>query len=161
MPQGPAGGPRPFAKTHLKYTVHVEIPEEIVESTPKAKHILETRVNSPQMDLIEKVKEDIGEVIEAANGLAHPSRHKVIHEETEEWERGNNVPEGYVLKKWTYVMKGSGVGKFADTSTTSKRVWKLHEVLIKGNDEPIKRASARWEFDSGPLEITRVRISTD
>lgn len=161
MPKGPAGAPRPFVKTHLKYTVEVEMPNHIYDNPPKAADVLDMRVNALQADVIRVTKKNIGKVIMAANGLAHPSRHKVVHEEIEEHTPTGTIPENHIRAQWTYVMKGVGIGEYADTSTTSRRAWELHEVLIKGNDEPIRSSSKIREFDSGPLDVKRVQIHTE
>lgn len=161
MPQGPAGGPRPFAKTNLKYDVQVEVDEGVWLQPPKAIDLIDMRVNAPQQDSNQFIKKKVGKVILAANGLAHPSRVKNVAEEIETYEPGGVIDEGNVRVTWTYIVQGSGVGAFNDTATTSESVWKLHEVLVKENDSPISRSSVQREWNPSPYSVERIVISTD
>lgn len=161
MARGPAGVPRPLVTTNLKYDVIVQMPRETFLEPPKAIDVLQKRVNAPQRDVVEHVKDQIGDVILAVNSLAHPSSFRVVDEEVEEHERvGDMIPSGMTQITWTYIIRGVGAGQGANTSTSSSAIWKLHEVLLKGNNRPIERAQKIREFDPGPLEVKRVRIST-
>lgn len=160
MAREPITNNLPRVKTHLKYTVSVLVPDDVFDNPPKARDVLNIRVNAVQEDVINNTKKNIGKVLLAANRLAHPSNYRIVHEEVEDHEPGSIVPKGYKEIEWTYVMKGAGVGEFADENTTSENVWKMYEVLINGNGTPIKTASKIREFDSGPLEVRRIQIHT-
>lgn len=161
MSEGPLGGPRPFATTNLKYDVTVDVNREIFLEPPKAIDLFDMRVNAPQMDSNEFIKKTIGDVLLAVNRLAHPSRIKVVREDFKEPEPGGVVTEGKVEMEFTYIIRGQGMGKFANTSTTAHAMWKAHEVLEKENDEPIKDASKQREFKPGPYSVRTVAISTE
>jgi len=161
MPQGPLGIDRPLVKTRLKYDAHAIVPDSVDRENPKASDVLDKRVNTPQSKLIEYVMGEVGDVILAVNRLAHPSRYRVISTETRTPEDSSIVPSGHTEHIWTYVIIGKGAGSARDTSTDSSSMWKLHEVLIKGNNKPIETASKIRQFDAGPIEISRVSISTD
>lgn len=159
MPEGPLGGSRPFVKTRLKYDVTVHIPVDILENPPKAREVLNVRVNMVQADVIEKVKQDIGKVILAANRLDTPSETKLIESgpETDTPLAESNEVE-FV---WTYIVDGEGIGEFADNRVSLTSANKMHSVLIEGDDSAISNAAAIREFDSGPIDINRVDITTD
>lgn len=161
MARGPAGGPRPFAKTNLKYDVEVEVDENTWLQPPKAIDLIDMRVNAPQQDSNQFIKQKVGKVILAANGLAHPSRIRNVAEDVETFEPGGVIQEGNVRITWTYIIQGSGIGSFADTLTTSQYMWNLHEVLVRENDAPIERSSVQREWNPSPYSVERVTISTD
>lgn len=158
MSRGPAGAPRPFVKTRLKYDVQVLVPGGIFTDPPKAEDLINMRVNAPQQNSNEFIKDKIGKVILAANGLAHPSRTSLVRDEI------NTDPVsgefGDVEMELTYIIKGAGVGEFADTTTTSMRMWNLHEVLVKENDSVIRDSSVQREWNPAPYKVSRVEIGT-
>lgn len=159
MTRGPAGGPRPFIKTRLKYDVKVRVKGGIFTDPPKATDLIDMRVNAPQENSNEFIKNKIGKVILAANGLAHPSRTRLISDEINTDPIGGEF--GDVEMELTYVILGAGVGEFADTTITSKRAWTLHEVLVEENDSLISGSSVQREWNPAPYKVNRVEIGTD
>lgn len=162
MPEGPLGRKRPFVTTNLKYDVSVDMPQETWLTPAKATDVLSIRVNAPQQDVVEHVKKQLGQVLLAVNNLAHPSRYRVVAEEVEESERpGDTISSGDVRVTWTYILQGSGMGEFANTMTSSDAMWRLHEVVNRGNNEPIETSQARREFELGPDMEARIQITTE
>lgn len=161
MGQGPAGIDRPFVKTNLKYDVTVSVSEEIWDNPPKAVDLIDMRVNAVQDDSNQFIKEKVGDVILAANGLAWPSRIKVVSADVERYEPNNLVSRGEVEVTWTYIIQGSGVGSAYNTRTDSRSMWKLHEALEKENDSVIESSSVQREWSPDPYEVVSVYISSE
>lgn len=167
MSQGPLGGPRPLVTTNLKYDIVVTMSQvDFVDDELLAKDVVDVRVNAPRRAFTPWLRDRIGKVILASNKLAHPSRIRMVDEDSEVNPPGpvQGPPfadEGEVQVTWTYIIQGSGAGAFANTSTTSDRVISLHEVLINGNDEPISTSTVVREFDSGPATVENIRLTTE
>lgn len=170
MPEGPIGGPRPLVTTNLKYDVVVTMEQALYsDEERKAIDIVDVRVNSPQTPFPTWLRDEIGSVLLAGNKLSYPSGFKVINEEVNARSVGMRpreadtvfADEGEVEVTWTYVMRGVNIGKFANTSTTSGRVADIHQVLIEGNNDPLRNAQAFRGFSTGPAEIHKVEITTE
>lgn len=158
MPQGPAGVDRPFVSTNLKYDVRVQVDEDIYRNPPKAIDLIDMRVNAPQVDSNKFIQDKIGKIILAVNGLAHPSRHRVVNEEL---NKSRNIPEGKVEIVWTYIVDGSGIGEARNTRTYAKDVKDLYTVLVEENDQPIKRSSKQREWNPSPYSVQKIELSTE
>lgn len=147
--------------TNLKYDVQYQVDEEIYQNPPQAEDVLDKRITSPQNSLFKQVKNDTGKVIMAVNHLAHPSKAKVVDTTLSSYTPGGVIDKGKRGIKWTYIIQGVGIGEDANTRTTSRNIWELHEVIMKGDNSHISNASAIREFETGPLEPIRINIATE
>ena len=162
MGEGVAGLNRPFVETKLKYNVVVEAPADIYKDPPKAVDLLDMRVSAVQKDSNEYIKKTIGDVILAANRLAHPSTARLIDERNEPFTDSNLVSDpDNVEVTLTYAIDGYGIGEAANTRASAKSIKDLHTVLIEENDEPIKNSSKQREWNPDPYEVQRINITTD
>ena len=152
---------RPFVKTRLKYDITVEMAEHIANDPPDAEEVLTKNVSAVIDDVIKNVKEQIGDVILASQNFSHPNRTTIIDTEVEPHKPNNLVPEGKVHITWTYVVEGTGIGEAAETSATLTALNDMYAVLIEGDNTPIESNTAIRNFDSGPLEVDRVRVTTE
>lgn len=152
---------RPFVKTRLKYEVTLEIDELVYGSPPKATEALSKRINKVQDDVIENVEDQIGDVILAAQNFSHPNRTKIIDREVEKYEPNNLVPQGKVHLRLIYVVDGTGIGEAAETRARLSDLADMERVLIDGDNTPIQKNQAIRDFDTGPIDIFSVYVSTD
>lgn len=161
MPEGRLGVKRPLVKTTLKYNIDIRVDEMIWDNPPKAIDLLDMRVNAPQQDSNSFIKDKIGKIILAVNNLYNPNYTKIIYEEEKTHVDDVNVPEGIKEVNLTYVVRGSGMGTFAETSSNSYAIHDLHKVLIEEDDTPIEGAIAQREWNPDPYKVNNIRISTD
>lgn len=150
----------PSVRTRLKYDVTVHVPEEVLEGMPRADDILSKDVESPTQGILDNVSEQIGDVILATNGLSRPSRASVIDSQMEESSSRNTLPENHIGVVWTYIISSAGSRRHAEVSTDTEKVSDMHRVLIEEDNTPLEGAEAITQFDPGPIEVSKVRIST-
>lgn len=146
---------------NLKYDIQSVVPHDIYVEPPKAIEVLDRKVGQEVSNVVDQIKDDIGDVILAVNSLRHPSKTVVIDTvEKGHTARSNITPKNNLLIKWTYVIQGKGIGRHNNTKASSKAIHDLHKVLIEGDNSPIRRKTAIREFDPGPFEIKTVTITT-
>ena len=111
MPEGPIGGPRPFAESKLQYIVLIEGPTEVSreEDGPFNKS------NTFQDTVLDK----IGKVLMAVNRLSHPSTYEIEEFEIRSQGPGGGLDEGETQWAVTYTLEGSGLGSSLARVTNS------------------------------------------
>lgn len=154
MPKGRFGAPRPFAESRLVYGVTFSGPSDIETDPKKAPEIFDKGDRVPQQDAFQFFIEQIGNVLLAVNFLDTPSRAAVNKLEIEDQENGRTTWQA------EYFLRGEGMGEFARTMTGASNMCDAQEVLVEGNDEPIKdrRKVRRRTFEPGPFIVERITV---
>lgn len=155
------GANAPLVKGTIKYKVTIEVPNKIWRDPPKAEDVLDVSITKPQQDVIEKVTEDIGDVILAVQNFRSPNRTEVVDTEVKGYEPGGIVKKDYTNLTNTYAVNGSGLGEVAEKRIYASNAADLHEVLVNENNEPIMSNTQIYEFDSGPLNVDSIIITCD
>lgn len=166
MSEGPFGGPRPFADTPIKYSVTVSMDANLYYDPPLASEAVNVDrphfVGSNQPDIVEFVREEIGDVILAVNSLSSPVQTKIVDAEFVAANETVRAGAGEIEIIWQYVITDTiGMTEGWENMTSISSCKDLYTVLIEENNTPIQRAHAISEFDSGPLTVESVFLRTD
>lgn len=153
-------------RTNLKYDITVSMGEDIYsDESTNAADIMRMGVSPSSKTFREALRYRIGRVILAAKNLTNPSTIMVVDSEIKYGSSSEHrtlyANKGEVQVKWTYIVQGRGIAVGMNHRVGSRSAWKLHEVLILGNDEHISGSSTQNEFDPHPAEVNRITISTE
>lgn len=157
MPEGPRGGPRPFAECKLVYIVTFSGETSLDRDPPSAKNVFSDE-SAGDVGAFEFITAKIGSVLLAVNNLGGRSDYRILEVDIREQGPGSGLSENET--RWTarYYLKGVGMGRFAQTLTSANSMIDAHKVLIEGDDEPIEQSEKIRTFDSGPFEIESIQV---